>query len=54
MMIPSLIDGTVSVIDGTTDAVVTTILIENPFGIDINPITNKIYVANNEGFCLCD
>jgi YVTN family beta-propeller protein len=41
-------DGTVSVINGATDHVSKTISgFDFPIGSDVNPITNKIYVANS-------
>ena len=41
-------NGQVVVIDGTTDTVKTTIPGgKNPFAIALNPVTNRIYVANN-------
>ncbi len=39
--------GFVSVVDGSTDAFSTSIVVgSNPYGISVNPETNKIYVAN--------
>ncbi|RSL18366.1 YVTN family beta-propeller protein [Edaphobacter aggregans] len=40
-------NGNVSVIDGTDDTVKTTFPVgKNPFAIALNPVTNRIYVAN--------
>ena len=40
-------DGDVVVIDGRTDTVTTTIPGgKNPFALALNPVTNRIYVAN--------
>jgi DNA-binding beta-propeller fold protein YncE len=39
-------NGTVTVIDGTTLATNTVTVGSNPYGVAVNPITNKIYVAN--------
>ena len=41
--------GTVTVIDGVTDATTTVPVGVNPFAIAVNPVTNQIYVANNCG-----
>ncbi len=41
-------DGTVSVINGATNQVIKTISgFSYPIGSDVNPVTNKIYVANS-------
>ena len=41
-------DNTVSVIDGKTNSVITTIHVgKSPYGVSVNPSTNMIYVANN-------
>ncbi len=39
-------NGTVTVIDGATLATDTVTVGSNPYGVAVNPITNKIYVAN--------
>src|ERR1035437_8639221 len=39
-------NGTVTVIDGATLATNTVSVGSNPYGVAVNPITNKIYVAN--------
>jgi YVTN family beta-propeller protein len=45
--VSNLISGTVSVIDGNTNAVMATVTVGlNPEGIDVNPTTNTVYVAN--------
>jgi len=40
------LDGTVSVIDGATNATTTLVTGSTPFALAVNPVTNKIYVAN--------
>lgn len=41
-------NGVIEVIDGTTDTITTAIPGgKNPFAIALNPVTNRIYVANN-------
>ena len=38
----------VTVIDGTSNTIITTVRVGYmPYGIDINPVTNRLYVANN-------
>jgi YVTN family beta-propeller protein len=41
--------GTVTVIDGTTDATTTVTAGSDPYGVAVNATTNKIYVANSGG-----
>ena len=44
------ISDTVSVIDAGTHAVIKTIPVgDAPLGIAVNPVTNKVYVANHNG-----
>jgi YVTN family beta-propeller protein len=41
-------DGTVSVIDGKTDAVIATVPAANhPYAISANPVTGKVYVSRS-------
>jgi YVTN family beta-propeller protein len=39
------VSGTVTVIDGARNSVITSVSVNRPYKIDINPVTNKIYVA---------
>ena len=38
----------VTVIDGATNATTTVAVGTNPYAVAVNPVTNKVYVANDE------
>ena len=45
--VANIVDDTVSVIDGASNAVVATIAVgDDPFGVGVNPTTNRVYVSN--------
>ena len=46
--VPNSSSNTVSVIDGSTNTVITTITVStNPVGVGVNPATNRIYITNH-------
>src|SRR4029077_3429882 len=47
-------NGTVTVIDGTTNLSSTVPVGANPYSLAINPVTNKIYVTNSGGITIMD
>jgi YVTN family beta-propeller protein len=53
--VTNLLDGTVSVIDGTTNTVIATIDVGNsPSSVAVNPDTNRIYVVNAGAISVID
>lgn len=47
-MVGRVINGGVNIIDGNTNAVIGTVTVGlEPQGIDVNPMTNRIYVTNS-------